>query len=44
MDLELEHEARANAAQIVSNSLQRTGNIDQIRQNRKLKSSKEVSE
>lgn len=44
MNLELEREARCNAAKIVSNSLQRTNNIDQIRQNRKLRSSKEVSD
>lgn len=43
MDVELEREAKLNAAKIVSNILARTNSLEQMKQSRKLRASREVS-
>lgn len=42
MDVDLEREAKQNAAKLVSSNLQRTNNLEQIKQSKKLRLNKEV--
>ncbi|XP_053210277.1 exocyst complex component 3-like [Panonychus citri] len=43
MDVDLEREAKQNAAKLVSSNLQRTNNLEQIKQSKKLRLNKEAA-